>query len=132
MADDLCKPSHRCDLLAGFTAAYDRAGNRLYERHLHSECRSYSYQHDQARRLTGYQRGKLTPVSPYADMPPGVANALALKPAAKTFQYNLDPLGNWNNPTYTLGDDTQPPADRTHDLLLNQIDIEAGKSFKGL
>ena len=30
--------------LAGFTTSFDRAGNKLYERHLHSESRSHLYQ----------------------------------------------------------------------------------------
>jgi hypothetical protein len=32
-----------CDLLVGFAAAYDAAGNKTYERPLHAGCRAAAY-----------------------------------------------------------------------------------------
>lgn len=53
MAESILQPCKcgrsQCGVAAGFTAAYDAAGNRLYERHLHCECRSHLYpEHDSA------------------------------------------------------------------------------------
>jgi len=54
-----CLPNPGSNLVAGFTANYDKAGNKLYERHLHSECRSHGYNQDKANRLSEYERGML-------------------------------------------------------------------------
>ena len=51
-------------LLLGFTAGYDKASNRLFERHLHNPLFSHLYpadQYDSANRLLEVQRGKLDP-----------------------------------------------------------------------
>ena len=86
-----CTPDLPCDLIVGFAAAYDKASNRLYERHLHSECRSFAYEHDAADRLTRYLRGKLA-VDLATDP---IVNALTLDGAKADFQYHLDAVGNW-------------------------------------
>jgi hypothetical protein len=47
-------------LVVGFTTAYDRSSNKLFERHLHAESRSHLYPaYDSPDRLLQYQRGAL-------------------------------------------------------------------------
>ena len=106
----MAEPS--CYLIAGFTTAYNKAGKRLFERHLHAEHRSHAYTHDPLGRLTSYLRGKLAvaPEAPVPTEPPGVSEPLKLEGAIKGLQYNLDLLGNWDDPAYTPATDNAGAA----------------------
>jgi hypothetical protein len=86
-----------CTLLAGFTADYDKSSNKLYERHLHAECRDFLYPqtdkdgwaYDSADRLLEFKRGVLHSDGMWIDV------ALALPGVDSQRAYNLDLLGNW-------------------------------------
>ncbi|HEX8912542.1 MAG TPA: RHS repeat-associated core domain-containing protein [Humisphaera sp.] len=83
--------------MAGFTSAYDRSGNKLFERHLHAECRSFLYPHrpgdpsayDSLDRLLEFRRGRLRPGGSSVQTP------LALPGVDYYRAYNLDRTGNW-------------------------------------
>lgn len=100
--------------LVGFTTSFDRAGNKLYERHLHAENRSHLYQpfssdgsfatgYDSANRLLQYKRGTLSSVTvPYL-VPPGasIASPIFLPATDRVRSYGLDGLGNWKTSDFT-------------------------------
>jgi RHS repeat-associated protein len=101
--------------LFGFTTQYDRAGNKLYERHLHAESRSHLYQpfnpdgspgvgYDSASRLQQYQRGVLSPAAIPFRVNPGasITTPITLPGTAQVRNYGLDGLGNWKNTNATL------------------------------
>jgi len=91
-----------CDLLAGFTAAYDQSSNRTFERHLHAECRSFSFYvppvhqptpasaYDSACRLVQYNRGILA-----NDGGSSITLSLSLPGVDSQRIYTLDATGNW-------------------------------------
>ena len=67
---------------------YDRGGNRLYEENLVLPAQSELYSYDGLSRLTGFDRGTLN------------ANKDAIAgTAARTQDWGLDALGNWNSVT---------------------------------
>jgi RHS repeat-associated protein len=101
--------------LVGYTTSYDRAGNKLYERHLEAEDRSHLYQpfnsdgsfgvgYDSANRLVQYQRGVLSSATiPYLVNPgASVATPTTLPGANQVKTYGLDGLGNWKTSNFTL------------------------------
>jgi RHS repeat-associated protein len=76
--------------LVGFTTEFDRASNKLFERHLHAENRSYLYNAlDSMNRLREYQRGTLSMGGST------VASAITLPGTDSQRSYDLDGLGNW-------------------------------------
>jgi RHS repeat-associated protein len=99
----------------GFTTAYDKSGNKLFERHLHAsanETRSHLYDsYDSMDRLLDYQRGTLVSGGG------SVSTAISL-PAANTVRaYNLDGLGNWSTTTATPVGGSSATENRTHNKL---------------
>jgi len=103
--------------LVGFTTGFDRASNKLYERHLHAESRSHLYQpfnadgsaavgYDSANRLLQYKRGILSSATiPYrVNAGASIATPITLPGADQTRGYGLDGLGNWKTTNYTLVD----------------------------
>ena len=129
-------------LLIGFTASYDKASNRLFERHLHAEPRSHLYpadQHDSADRLLQYMRGVLDGTA----NPPGSAivsgEEIQLPGTDTERTYHLDLVGNWGDSdasevtavTYKpAGED--PPVTETETRKrnnLNQIASQDGTTF---
>ena len=96
--------------VVAFTTRFDKASNKLFERHLHAENRSHLYQPtsgiaaggglDSLNRLLQYQRGTL------ASGGGSVTTPITL-PGTDSFRgYELDHLGNWKRTTYTA----TPPA----------------------
>lgn len=139
MPDPTPRPNY---LLAGFTASYDKATNRLFERHLHAEPRSHLYpadKHDSANRLQQYHRGVLDG----AANPPGSVietdGEIQLIGTDTERTYNLDLVGNWgDSDTSEVAAVTYKPAGEdppiTETVLrkrnnLNQIDSQDGTSF---
>src|SRR5579871_2586562 len=110
-------PPVPCDLVAGFSGAYDFSSNKLFERHLHAECRSHLYpagQYDSADRLLQYRRGLLAPGGAALD-------TLASLPGSDDQRaYDLDRLGNWQSTTFTPACGTPQTQQRLHNAL-NQI-----------
>ena len=100
--------------LTGATTAFDRASNKLYERHLEAESRSHLYQpfnsdgsfgvgYDSANRLLQYQRGVLNGDSiPYRVNPGASIDIPTTLPGADQVRtYGLDGLGNWKTSNFT-------------------------------
>jgi RHS repeat-associated protein len=100
--------------LVGHTTAFDRTGNKLYERHLEAEDRSHLYQpfnsdgsfavgYDSANRLRQYQRGVLSSATiPYrVNAGASIATPTTLPGADQVRTYGLDGLGNWKNTNFT-------------------------------
>ena len=84
----------------GFTAAYDHASNKLYERHLHAESRSHLYpDQDSLDRLREYQRGTLQQDSQTGAV--SVATPISLPGTDQQRTYDLDGLGNWRRTAHT-------------------------------
>jgi len=118
-------------LFLGFTAAYDKASNRIYARHLHNQRVSHVFppdQHDSANRLRQYKRGWLTePAHP--DEAPGLDANLPFRRRNMDRQrdYGLDLVGNWDQTSYTKTDGTNETDNRDHDKN-NQVTswIEGG------
>jgi len=93
--------------VVGFTTAYDKSSNKLFERHLHAESRSHLYQpigalpleegggtgplggYDSLDRLRQYQRGAL------ASGGGSVTSPISLPNTDELHQYVLDGVGNW-------------------------------------
>ncbi|MBI1370907.1 MAG: hypothetical protein GC162_19920, partial [Planctomycetes bacterium] len=88
-------------LLLGFTAGYDKASNRLFERHLHNPLFSHLYpadQYDSANRLLEVKRGKLDPgMSPPSTITIPTGDEIKLRGADTSRSYNLDLVGNWTD-----------------------------------
>jgi RHS repeat-associated protein len=104
-------------LVVGFTTAYDRSSNKLFERHLHAESRSHLYPaYDSPDRLLQYQRGVLATGG--ASITPGGAITLPNTDSQRT--YALDGLGNWNNTAFTPVGGSPTTEYRRHNYL-NQI-----------
>jgi hypothetical protein len=108
-----------CDLLVGFTAAYDKNSNKSFERHLHAECRSFLYPHsdpvgwanDSANRLLQFQRGIIHSDGNSID------THLALQGVGNQRQYNLDATGNWVDGGFS---GSAPAVENNHDCHPDQ------------
>ena len=123
--------------LVGATGGYDRASNKLYERHLEAESRSHLYQpfnndgsfgvgYDSANRLLQYQRGILSGDSiPYLVDPGASIDTPTTLPGADQLRtYGLDGLGNWKKSNFTLvdgGGGTSNTAEVRQHNYLNEI-----------
>jgi RHS repeat-associated protein len=123
--------------LVGHTTAFDRTGNKLYERHLEAEDRSHLYQpfnsdgsfavgYDSANRLRQYQRGVLSSATiPYrVNAGASIATPTTLPGADQVRTYGLDGLGNWKNTNFTEvgsgGSTTSTAETRSHNYV-NEI-----------
>ena len=117
--------------ILGFATSFDKASNKLYERHLHSESRSHLYQpfaggyaqggYDSVDRLRQYQRGVLGSTGGFGNAGGGSVTTPIGLPNARTQQnYQLDGLGNWKNTAFTPVGDSQIIQRRDHNHL-NQI-----------
>jgi RHS repeat-associated protein len=134
--------------LVGFTTSFDRASNKLYERHLHAESRSHLYQpfntdgswgmgYDSANRLRQYQRGVLSAETVPYHMNAGssIATPITLPGADQVRTYGLDGIGNWKTTNYDLigsGGSVSSTAEVRQHNYLNEItsvkDIVGGGS----
>ncbi|OQB84023.1 MAG: tRNA nuclease WapA precursor [Planctomycetes bacterium ADurb.Bin126] len=104
--------------LLGFTTAFDKASNKLYERHLHAENRSHLYpSQDSLGRLGQVQRGTL---SQAVDGTVSVSSPITLPGADVDRTYTLDGLGNWRRTAHTPVGGAQTTEVRQHNPL-NQI-----------
>jgi hypothetical protein len=102
-------------LVVGFTTAYDRSSNKLFERHLHAESRSHLYPaYDSPDRLLQYQRGVL------ATGGASITTPITLPNTDTQRAYALDGNGNWNNTGYTPVGGAPTTEYRRHNYL-NQI-----------
>ena len=103
----------------GFTAAYDHASNKLYERHLHAESRSHLYpDQDSLDRLREYQRGTLQQDSQTGAV--SVATPISLPGTDQQRAYDLDGLGNWRRTAHTPVGGSQATEVRRHNSV-NQL-----------
>jgi RHS repeat-associated protein len=104
----------------GYTTSFDRASNKLYERHLEAEDRSHLYQpfnsdgsfavgYDSANRLRQYQRGVLSSATiPYlVNAGASIATPTTLPGADQVRTYGLDGLGNWKTSNFTVVNDDE-------------------------
>ena len=82
-------------LKAGFTYAFDKIGNKLYEEKLHDPANSEIYNYDITYRLNSWKQGELNPTK--TDIPDPVAS--------QTWQ--LDGVGNWDSTTREYGTETR-------------------------
>ncbi len=129
--------------VVGNTTAYDRIGNKFYERALHAESRSFLYQpvgssgniasptpgYDSVNRLLQYQRGVLNSTGGYQLAGGGsVTTAIALPGTDSQEIWNLDGLGNWRSLMYTPEGGSQSTQPRNHNYL-NQITNFGGLTF---
>ncbi len=118
--------------LVGFTTAFDRAGNKLYERALHAEDRSSLYEpydsnqipqggYDSLDRLLQYQRGVLRPIGGDGGNGGGsIVTPIALPNTDQVRTYALDSLGNWRNTVFTPEGGSPQTETRQHNGL-NEI-----------
>ena len=124
--------------LVGYTSSFDRASNKLYERHLEGdESRSHLYQpfnsdgsfavgYDSANRLRQYQRGVLsTATIPYLVNPgASISTPITLPGTDQARTYGLDGLGNWKSTHFTEvgsgGSTTSTAETRAHNYV-NEI-----------
>ncbi len=122
--------------VVGFTTAYDRASNKVYERHIHAEERSHLYLpidtggsvgfgYDSLDRLRQYQRGVLSSTGGIGGNGGGsITTPITLPGTDQTRNYTLDGLGNWKNTAYELvgsgGSTTATTEIRNHNDV-NQI-----------
>lgn len=98
--------------LVGFTTAYDKASNKLYERHLHAENRSFLYNSlDSLGRLLQNQRGTL------ASGGASVASAITLPGTDEVVGWTLDSVGNWRRRTATPVGGSSATEVRQHNKL---------------
>ena len=121
--------------LVGNTTAYDRAGNKFYERALHAEERDNLYQpvdgsgniaspvpgYDSVDRLLQYQRGTLGSTGGYQLAGGGsVTAAITLPNTDQSRNYTLDGLGNWKTSVYTPVGGSATTDQRNHNYV-NEI-----------
>ena len=119
----------QCEVILGFTTWYDDASNRLFDRHLHADCRSHLYTDiDAANRLLAFQRGKLVEPEDGALLPTAIEQDkdLTLPGADRDRTYDLDLMGNWKSTTFTpIDEEGQVQETQTQDRgkhgPLNQI-----------
>jgi len=113
------KAYNNATAVVGFTAAYDLASNKRYERHLHAESRSHLYPSlDSLDRLKKYQRGTL-------ELDPGgrtvtVSSAINLAGTDTQRSYQLDGLGNWERTVHTPVSGNETTEVREHNKA-NQV-----------
>jgi|GEM_PF-1310882 len=114
--------------LIGFTTSYDRVGNKLYERHLHAESRSYLYEpfidgdaqggYDSLDRLRKVQRGSLSETGGADSLGGGaIVMHLSLPNAIYSRTTGLDHLGNWRRNASISAEGTVSNEVRQHDAL---------------
>ena len=104
--------------LVGFTTQFDKASNKLYERHLHAENRSHLYPaQDSLGRLGQVQRGTL---SQAGDGTVSVSSPITLPGTDTDRTYTLDGLGNWRRTAHTPVGGAETTEVRQHNPL-NQI-----------
>jgi len=121
--------------LVGNTTAYDRSGNKFYERALQAEERDNLYQpvssagavaspmpgYDSVNRLLQYQRGALSSTGGYENAGGGsVTTAITLPNTDQSRNYKLDGLGNWKTSTYTPVGGSATTDQRNHNYV-NEI-----------
>jgi RHS repeat-associated protein len=98
--------------IVGNTSAYDKSGNKLFERALHAESRSNLYPgYDSMNRLLEYQRGTL------ASGGGSITTPISLPGTNQEQDYDLDALGNWSNTTITPEGGSPAVQTRTHNKL---------------
>ncbi len=73
---------HGASLLAGWSHAYDRIGNKKYQEDLQSATQSELYAYDNVYRVTSFKRGQLN------------GNKDDITSPSRTQTWTLDPLGN--------------------------------------
>jgi RHS repeat-associated protein len=96
----------------GFTSAYDKSSNKLFERPLHAESRASLYDsYDSMNRLLDYERGVL------ASGGGSITTPIALPGTNQEQAYNLDGLGNWTTTTITPEGGSSSTQSRTHNKL---------------
>jgi RHS repeat-associated protein len=99
-------------VMVGFTSAYDKSGNKFFERPLHAENRASLYDsYDSMNRLLDYQRGTL------ASGGGSISTPIALPGTNQEQAYNLDGLGNWSTTTITPEGGSASTQSRTHNKL---------------
>ncbi len=104
------------NVTVGFTSAYDKSSDKLFERPLHAEERSSLYDsYDSMNRLLDYQRGIL------ATGGGSVTTPVALPGTDQGRSYNLDALGNWTSSVYTSEGATSAITDQRNHNKLNEI-----------
>ena len=102
--------------LVGFTTAFDRSSNKLYERHLHAVRRSHRYTwHDSLNRLRAYERGTL------ASGGGSVTEAINVENTDKSRAYVLDGLGNWRRTVFTPEDASEATTEARQHNYVNQL-----------
>ena len=118
--------------VVGQTTAYDKAGNKLYERSLHAESRSSLYEpfdsdnrpeggYDSLDRLRQYQRGDLASTGGSGNAGGGsVSTAITLPSTDESRTYNLDGLGNWKQTVFDPVGASESTQVRQHNSL-NEI-----------
>ncbi len=121
--------------IVGNTTAYDRAGNKFYERALHAESRSFLYQpvdnsdniasptpgYDSINRLLQYRRGTLNSAGGYRLAGGGgVTTAITLPNTDQSRNYKLDGLGNWRATGFMPVGGSQTIDQRNHNYV-NEI-----------
>jgi RHS repeat-associated protein len=118
--------------VVGFTTAFDRAGDKLFERHLHAEPRSHLYEpfdangkpeggYDSLDRLLQYQRGTLASGGGLNGAGGGsISTAITLSGTDSLRTYELDGLGNWRRTGFTPVSGSAETEVRQHNGL-NQI-----------
>jgi|GEM_PF-1438487 len=122
--------------LVGNTTAYDRAGNKFYERALQAEERDNLYQpvdgsgniaspapgYDSVNRLLQYQRGTLASTGGYQNAGGGsIATPITLPNTDQSRNYTLDGLGNWKNTTFNPTGQVVTVTDSRNHNYVNQI-----------
>ncbi len=121
--------------VVGNTTAYDRVGNKFYERALQAEERDNLYQpvnsngniaspipgYDSINRLLQYQRGTLNSTGGYQLAGGGsVTTAITLPNTDQSRSYTLDGLGNWRATGFTPVGGSQTTDQRNHNYV-NEI-----------
>ncbi len=121
--------------LVGNTTAYDRTGNKFYERALQAEERDSLYQpvdstgniaspapgYDSVSRLLQYQRGTLASTGGYQNAGGGsVTAAITLPNTDQSRNYTLDGLGNWRATGFTPVGGSATTDQRNHNYV-NEI-----------
>lgn len=95
-------------LVVGFSHGYDRAHNKGFEEKLHDPTNSELYAYDSPYRITGFERGQLTPARD------GIVNP------QRTQEWQLDGVGNWRVNTVNGA-----PEDRTVNEMNEYLSIAA-------
>ncbi len=106
------------NVVVGYTAAYDKSSDKLFDRPLQIEERSSLYDsYDSTNRLLDYQRGVL------ASGGGSVTTPITLPNTDASRSYNLDALGNWSSSVYTPEGAGSSITDQRNHNKLNEITI---------